>query len=319
LACLKGFSYEFVDRDSSGNYINYDATKTDFVNPESPEFQAILKGLNNIFNTKMKVMLTDKTVSECMNGKDVSGFNADNTENSAVTTTNGKNTRTVTGRVSNASDVKNQDTIYENLMDSYQQVLISKSLELMREKYDEAEKSLAPKIDSLNNEISQRLSNIEGVKADEIHKSNLIKCFKTAFQKNLNANDRGNCDGKDDKREYVFAEGEDGKQPNVCKCFRTDGFCEPGSKYFFSTGHTRNRNTYQLKWYTADYDKATGTCTITPTTYDCTSKASPYCWNWDKTGVKGTPEIEKMPVYNREKDLLNKDTKPSDGNGDAAQ
>jgi hypothetical protein len=260
-----------------------------------------LNGLNNIFNTKKDVMLSDKTVLECMKGKDLTGLSRDNDNN----------------RVKNRTTNTNQDAVYENLMDSYQQVLASKSLELMREKYDEAEKNLAPQIDSLNNEISQRLANIEGVKAEEVHKRNRFNCYKKAVDLNIRNNTTGSempevKITKDEtgisikfekvEIEYNFA-GVDYivKKGEACG---NKGFCFKGQRLFFDGGSGRNKNRRALYWATAAYDEATSVCTVTTIKHECTNFDTPYCWNWDTTGVEDNVDREQMPVYNRERDLL---------------
>ena len=273
LSCYKGFSYELLDdkgqvkkslRKAEKYLTNgFDAKKTDLADPSSLGVQSILKGLNNVFNTKMKVMLTDKTVSECMNGKDVTGFVQDNSVDGKQQSSD-KNKRDIKGRISNATEDATQDLIYENLMDSYQQVIISKTLELLRERYDEAEAALQPDIDAAYAKISERLKTIEGIAVDNQHRVNEKTC-KNYAKKN---NDR-------------------------------DGFESTNSGGFFKTGCVGAARDSMHAWTKADYDRDTTICTVTRTEHLCTKKIAGCCWSWDGKGVPSTITY-RLPMINSE-------------------
>lgn len=315
LQCYTGFVYDLPKNDN-GKYI----FGADFADPESAEVKTIIGGLTNIFNNKMAVMLKNKTVHDCMYGKSVTGFRQSTTKNDKGEIDVSKRTRST---ISNGTDT--QDDVYVNLLDSYQEVLISKTLELMKQKYDKAEQDLQPQIDALNNEISQRLSAIEDIDIEKQHQINENNCALMALDKNMQEN--GNtCVCEDDMIAYNLPYPDAGYkissetkhassgrcegvkhaangngQLQVCDCFRSDGYCMPGSKYFFKTGEGRNYNGELLKHTVYSYDRSNSTCTLKTTDYVCTNYLSPYCWSWDTTGVQsGNPKIEQMPTVNKE-------------------
>ena len=305
LQCYTGFVYDLPKNDN-GKYIFGD----DFADPESAEVKTIIGGLTNIFNNKMAVMLKNKTVHDCMYGKSVTGFRQSTTKNAKDEIDVSKREKST---ISNGTDV--QDDVYVNLLDSYQEVLISKTLELMKQKYDKAEQDLQPQIDALNNEISQRLSSIEGVKIEEVHKRNRINCFKKAVDINVKNNTVGSAIPTitTDEESGTITLSSDGTEftsplfgtftTRVGGCTNS-GFCYKGERLFFDEGSGRNKARHALYWADAVYDETTSKCTVTTTKYACTYFLSPYCWGWDTTGVQDRADTEQMPVYNRERDLL---------------
>jgi hypothetical protein len=290
----------------------YTQTATgDYVASTDPRVKSIMDGLNNVLARKIAVMESNKTVKECMNGKNVTGFKTKDADNKVTTRT----------RINNGTTDSAQDEIYANLLDNYIDVLVYKTLSLAKEQYYKAEKDLQPQLDAATDKISARLASIEGAKAEEQHQINENNCTLYALDKNMETN--GNdCDCKDDDIDFSLPYPEAGsklsktkrktdgdcngyaRDPNnknnirMCNCFNYDGFCQAGDKYFFSTGEGRNRQRQLLKYTTSAYDRATSTCTLTTTEYKCANYLSPYCWSWDQTGVKGETEVKKMPTVN---------------------
>ena len=313
LQCYSGFVYD-LPKDNNGKYV----FGADFADPESAEVKTIIGGLTNIFNNKMAVMLKNKTVHDCMYGKSVTGFKQATTKNEEDEIDLSKRTKST---ISNGGD--DQDDVYVNLLDSYQEVLISKTLELMKQRYDKAEQDLQPQIDALNNEISQRLSSIEGVKIEEIHKRNRQKCLKKAIVINVENNtvgyDKPEIEEQKDGSIKVITKAETNIAANIVVSLLTGfpvwsiksgngcenkGFCLKGERLFFDEGAGRNKNRHALYWADAVYDETTSKCTVTTTKYACTKFLTPYCWGWDTNGVQVRADTEQMPVYNRDKDLL---------------
>ena len=210
-----------------------------------------------------------------------------------------KETEGELSKISNA-DGEEQDRIYVNLLESYKQILISRTLDLIKEKYDQAEKDLEPEINSANEKISARLATIEGLKAEEFHKKNRFNCLKKALEKNIDANTAGKDATKPDiKDRDGVPYTEDG---SACKY--DYGYCSKGERVFFSTGSGRNYKREALYWTEGSYDESNSTCTLTTTKYACTNYSTPYCWSWDTAGtIDGTPSVEKMPSVNKE-DLI---------------
>ena len=299
---------------STENSFKYDPTNlenigSDFIDPNSAEVQNIIAGLNNVFENKVNVMLNTKAVHDCMYGKEVTGFK---------TSTNGDASKRDTTKIKNTDTKKDEkdedgnpvaadmDRAYTHLLDEYVTIMASKTLELLKEKYDKAERDLQPQIDALNAEISERLTNIEGVKMEEIHAANLQSCEEKAFDQNFAVNEREHdCDSK-----VNYSVG--GTTREVCPCQgygHNHGFCAPGDKKFFETGEGRNYTTQVLYWTKADYDSSTGTCTLTKTRYKCNNYLSPYCWSWNTTGEQESQTVEKMPI------IMNKETMIKEAGG----
>ncbi len=284
----------------------------EFADPGSAEVKAVLSGLKNIFTNKMGVMLKDKTVYDCMHGKNVTGFE-----------------KTATTDRAKAQEIKetSRDYVFTNLLESYKEILVSKSLELLKEKYDKAEKDLQPKIDALNTELSERLSNIESAALEQIHKNNLQTCEEKAFDLNYQTNNR-KCEDFDDNKRTSYMVGnkdmtkteKEGQEPKykICECKgytgsgaggKNEGFCAFGDGLFFETGAGRNYQISTLYWTTVKYEESTGTCTFTKMKYECETYRPPYCYNWDTTGEQVDQWSEKMPI------IIDKQKLKNDGYG----
>lgn len=237
-----------------------------FIDPNSPEVKNIISGLNNVFKNKVNVMLNTKVVHDCMYGKKVTGFKkSDEKDDSGklmLVDEQGKSTRD-TNTISNEEET--MDRAYAHLLDEYVTIMASKTLELLREKYDKAEQDLQPQIDALNAEISERLTSIEGVEMDKVHETNEVSCL--AYAETNNTRDGFSSVQDDD----LFRHG--------CSAVARR------SPHFFST---------------AAYDRGTLTCTVTRTEYPCENISSGCCWGWNETGIPETTTYT-MPGLNKEK------------------
>lgn len=264
----------------SGNKFQYMASDTNragYIENDSSVITELLTGLDNVVKNKIKVMEQDKVVSQCMHGRNERGFN-------------GKSI------VNNTSKQKG----YTNLLASYEGIIRDKALQLLKQKYERAESDLRPELDALTDMVSARLTNITAAEAETLHENNEELCKNKATLKNCSL--QGITESGDSVEDKVKNCRE-----KTCDDVKKGNFCEPGSEYFFATGEGRNKRSSQLAWWSYSYDRTTSVCTYTKTLYNCKkgSWASPYCWNWDKTGVQGEVLQESMPKPNLETMIQN--------------
>ncbi len=284
---------------------------------DSSKVRSVLSGLNNVLQRKIDVMKSNKTVSECMNGKNVTGF-------SSVTDTTDANGKTVKSRTKINNNGEAQDTIYTNLLDNYIDILVYKTLSLTKDQYYQAEKNMQPQLDAATDKISTRIAQLAKSVEEEarLDKVNANECALKALAKNMATNGNAcNCDKDlvDFKLPYPDVATEiserhnasgrcsdykasatgDAKQGKICGCFQWDGFCGPTDNHFFEEGSGRN---YKQAWnglYWTDYayNPQTNECTLTNKHYTCNRDAGSklYCWGWNRTAEVQSTDTIKMP------------------------
>ena len=281
----------------SGNKFQYMASDTNragYIENDSSVITDLLTGLDNVVKNKIKVMEQDKVVDQCMHGRNERGFN-------------GKSI------VNNTSKQKG----YTKLLDSYENIVRDKALQLLKQKYERAESDLRPELDALTDMVSARLTNITAAQAEELHATNRCRCAELAFEKNKNANTYGAEDsifGLDvQKRNYTFdlIQSEDSSvckstvEVGICDDYMYGSFCGYGESKFFSTGDGRNKKRSKLVWYQASYDSVNSVCAITPMNFNCEKYNTNRCRKWNTTGELGSPEIIQMPRPNLETMITN--------------
>lgn len=260
----------------------------------------IIDGLNNVFKNKLDVMLNTKVVYDCMHGKKVTGFkNARKSDGTLNADAEGNPNRKQSWVGEEYSEANPADRAYAHLLDEYVAVMASKTLELLKEKYDQAEKDLEPQISALNNQISERLASIKSVEEEEIQESNRLNCELMAAKRNIENNYNPVKYGDNGTAKQLKVSINNGKieYSREHSCERWD-YCQLGEALFFKTTEGRNyRNRGGLYWVTYSYNELTNECTLTTTHYECTYYLDPYCHNFDTTGVQlSTPEVIKMPT-----------------------
>lgn len=270
---VNGIEYTKLDKDGKkstasdatyGFYYKSDL-KGDYASSDDPQIKAIISGLDNLLQTKIATMEQNKVVKECMEGKKVTGFRSigDSTDSTGKTV----QSRTKLNNTRNTNDPEDkyeQDAVFTNLLNSYTQTLVDKTLTLLRQRYAQAEKDLQPQLDAATDKISERLSNIEGIEAEKVHKQNENNCEKYAEDNNSR-----------------------------------DGFNSIEGSRMFKTGCVGKARHWPHYFSTAAYDRTTSVCTVTRTKYDCTKPIAGCCWGWDESGVAETTP-HKMPTLNKE-------------------
>ncbi len=270
----------------SGNKFQYMASDTNragYIENDSSVITELLTGLDNVVKNKIKVMEQDKVVDQCMHGRNERGFN-------------GKSI------VNNTSKQKG----YTKLLDSYENIVRDKALQLLKQKYERAESDLRPELDALTDMVSARLTNITAAEAENVHAVNRCTCAKQAFYKNKWNNTIGSLE---ETRPYTIYYGDENcgtEDTSECLNKKTNGgFCAVDEQYFFDTGIGRNKTRKRLTWYEANYDDSTSVCTLTPRIFECEKSDTDYCRKWDKAGKLGTPETIQMPRPNLETMITN--------------
>ena len=288
----------------SGNKFEYLVSETDrpgYVAHDSDVVQELLKGLTNTVNKKIEIMEQDSTVYQCIHGKNVVGFRGKTISN-------------------NTSKKPGFNAAYNNLLDSYEDIIRTKALELLRDKYERAETDLRPELDALTDQVSARLTNITAAEAEKVRFKNQVACARKALEINVDNNSPGaettieetedgnfkvNSTADGDSFALVLVVADFTWESSGKGCGKTSGFCSKGDQQFFRTGEGRNKKRKALYWATPNYDETTGKCSITTTRYDCTNFLTPYCWNWDVTGVQDASETIQMPRPNLETMIQN--------------
>ena len=286
----------------SGNKFQYMASDTNragYIENDSSVITDLLTGLDNVVNNKIKVMEQDKVVSQCMHGRNERGFNG----------------KSIVNNTSKQKEYTNKQKEYTNLLASYEDIIRDKALQLLKQKYERAESDLRPELDALTDMVSARLTNITAAQAEKVHFKNQVACARKALEINVANNSPGAETTIEETEDGNFkvnstADGDsfslvlivvDFTWENSGKgCGKKSGFCFKGEQQFFRTGEGRNKKRKALYWATPNYDETTGKCSITTTRYDCTNFLTPYCWNWDVTGVQDASETIQMPKPNLE-------------------
>ncbi len=228
-----------------------------FAEADDSGVESIRDGLTNLLNTKIAILKSDATVSACLNGKKIQGISA---------TRGGKNSYDIGA---DGDDIDSRGTRYPELLEQYTNILVSKTLGVMREQYIKAERAKDAEIEALYAKVAERLASIEGVVAEKKHELNKDYCEKLAIANN-----------------------------------DIDGFSSTQGTGFFRTGCVGSARDSAHWFSTAAYDPATYTCTITRKKHVCDYMLTGCCWHWDEKGVEDGSRTVAMPKYNRERDLL---------------